>query len=55
MSNTRQTGMAGRQARQTVRAGRLRLVRFAGARVYTYALGFGRGVRRAGVAGPRGC
>lgn len=41
-------------ARYTVRAGRLRLVRFAGARVFTYALGSGRGVRRAGVSGPKG-
>lgn len=40
--------------RHTVRAARLRLVRFAGARVFTYALGFDRGVRRAGVAGPKG-
>lgn len=39
--------------RHTVRAGRLRLVRFAGARVFTYALGFGRGVRRAGVTDAR--
>ena len=46
--------MAGHPSRHTVRAGRLRLVRFAGARVFTYALGFGRGVRRAGVAGPKG-
>ena len=30
MSAARQTGMAGRQARQTVKASRLRLVRFAG-------------------------
>lgn len=45
--------MAG-NTRYTVRAGRLRLVRFAGVRVFTYAPGFGRGVRRAGVAGPKG-
>lgn len=38
-------------ARQTVRAGRLRLVRFAGARVYTYTNVGGEGdtVTRAGV------
>lgn len=53
MGNVRQTRMAGRRARQTVRAGRLRLVRFAGVRVYTYAspaVDKDQWVRRAGVA-----
>lgn len=48
--------MAGRPARQTVRAGRLRLARFAGTKVFTYsnpsatAPGW---TRRAGVTTPK--
>jgi hypothetical protein len=51
MSAAKHTRMAGRQARQTVRAGRLRLVRFAGQRVFTYSAPAGKNqwVRRAGV------
>lgn len=47
--------MAG-NTRHTVRAGRLRLVRFTGARVYTYAspdAEKGQWVRRAGVTDAR--
>lgn len=42
-------------AKHTVRAGRLRLIRFAGTRVYTYAAPAGKGqpARRAGVTNHR--